>query len=76
MKKSIKNNKKIGQAIVFVCLILTIVSALVIFNACEFLEYTNPYIENLSIEITLNQDGSANIKEVHEVAFEERDDDW
>lgn len=76
MKKSIKNNKKIGQAIVFVCLILTIVGALVTFNACEFLEYTNPYIENLSIEITLNQDGSANIKEVHEVAFEERDDDW
>lgn len=76
MKKNVKNNKKIGQAIVFVCLILTIVSALVTFNACEFLEYTNPYIENLSIEITLNQDGSANIKEVHEVAFEERDDDW
>lgn len=76
MKKNAKNNKKIGQAIVFVCLILTIVGALVTFNACEFLEYTNPYIENLSIEITLNQDGSANIKEVHEVAFEERDDDW
>ena len=76
MKKSEKINKKIGQAIIFVCLVLTIVGALVTFSACEFWSYTNPYIDNLSIEITLNQDGSANIRETHEVAFEERDDDW
>ena len=59
---------------VFICIAL-ILTGILVFSSCENAE-TNPYIENLDSEITLNKDGSINVKESHTVVFENREKDW
>lgn len=63
--------KKIGKLIILACLV-TIIA--VIFAGCN--GKTNPYVENLDIVMTLNQDGSADIVQTQEVKFNIRDKDW
>lgn len=58
----------------FVCIALAITVTFV-FSSCEN-EETNPYIENLNSEITLNKDGSILVKEAHAVVFEDRGRSW
>ena len=76
MKKGNKN--KIFKQTIFVCLILVfcIVASIGLSSCALFSNETNPYIEDLSITIKLNKDGSADINETHKVKFSYREDDW
>lgn len=56
----------------FLLLIITIFSCLC-FSACG---KTQPYLQNLNVDVTVNGDGSARIVETHTVDFTSRDDDW
>lgn len=73
--KRIKVKKHIiGRAVSVICLFILMAASVCLLSSCNF--KTNPYLNNLDIDIALHSDGSARITETHVVVFGARDDDW